>query len=182
MKIALDIGHVTESGATGVGGLKEHAAAACIVDLLQPMLQHGGHEVDVYDKPWMSNDAELAAVTREINAGGYELVISIHFDAADTPEPHGAHVCYASERGRQAAQCVARYLARLLPGRAQSVQHRPNLYILRHTAPVAILCECGFGTNPEDARMLSEHAERIAKAICEGVMEWEPLWDKMKRQ
>lgn len=173
MKIALDIGHVANSGSVGIGGMQEHAAAKTIVDLLAPMLRHGGHEVDVFDFPAMGNDAELRAVASAINAGNYDLSISVHFDAADSPTPHGAHVCYISERGKVAAQCVARYLSALLPGRAETVQHRPGLYILKHTIPVAILCECGFGTNPEDARIIREQPERIAKAICEGVMLYE---------
>lgn len=187
MKIALDIGHVANSGSVGIGGMKEHAAAKTIVELLAPMLRHGGHEVDVYDFPTMGNDAELRAVADVINAPAgdptvpdYELAISVHFDAADSPTPHGAHVCYTSTKGQRCARCVARYLAELLPGRADTVQYRPKLYILKHTIPVAILCECGFGTNPEDARIIREEPERIAKAICEGVMLWEPIWDEIR--
>jgi N-acetylmuramoyl-L-alanine amidase len=44
--------------------------------------------------------------------------------------------------------------------------------VLRNTRGVAVLCECGFLTNPGEAsRLLNPaHRERLARAIAAGIM------------
>ncbi len=172
MKIAIDIGHVNRSGATGLYGLEEHETASTIAESLRLLLRKAGHIANIFDFPTLGNDEELARVARAINEGYYDLSISLHFDSASSPGPHGAHVCYLSERGKVVAQCVADHLAALLPGRAETVQRRPGLYILKHTVPPAILCECGFGTSPQDAAILRDQPDAIARAIAKGIADY----------
>lgn len=110
--------------------------------------------------------------------------ISLHMDAAEqavdvvdedgdhvvryipNPKPHGAHVCYVSATGKLLAGSIARELCTLLPGRAETVQKRGDLYILKETRAPWVLCECGFITNPEDA---ATEPVQIATAIANGV-------------
>ena len=110
--------------------------------------------------------------------------ISLHMDAASTtveevdeegeifvryevnPKPHGAHVCYVSATGKRMAQSIARELCTMLPGRAEQVKKRTDLYILNHTRAPWVLCECGFITNPKDVQATPE---AIATAIANGV-------------
>ena len=82
------------------------------------------------------------------------------------PKPSGAHVCYVSATGKRIAESIARYLSTLLPGRAERVQKRTDLYILTHTRAPWVLCECGFITNPRDVQATPE---AIATAIANGV-------------
>lgn len=70
--------------------------------------------------------------------------------------------------GRLAA-CIAEPLADLLPGRANTIQARPGLAILKQTRMPWVLCECGFISNAGDADIMKHHPESIANAIAQGV-------------
>lgn len=171
MNIALDIGHANNTGARG-NGLEEHAVATTIVDHLFTALKDQGHNVHVIDFPNMSNSEDLNATIQAANAGGYDIGISVHCDCAhDKPDAHGAHVCFypGSVAGSRLAACIAEPLADLLPGRANTIQSRPGLAVLKQTRPVWVLCECGFISNAGDADVMKHHPESIANAIAEGV-------------
>lgn len=171
MNIALDIGHANGTGARG-NGLEEHAVATTIVDHLFTALKDQGHNVHVIDFPNMSNSEDLNATIRAANAGGYDFGISIHCDCAhDNPDAHGAHVCFypGSVAGSRLAACIAEPLADLLPGRANTIQSRPGLAILKQTRMPWVLCECGFISNTGDADVMKHHPESIANAIARGV-------------
>ena len=87
------------------------------------------------------------------------------------PEPHGAHVCFypSSVKGARLASAIADELCVSLPGRANKVQGRANLAILRKTKMPFVLCECGFISNPEDAEVMRRRPKEIAEAIAKGV-------------
>lgn len=188
MNIALDIGHANNTGSRG-NGLEEHATAKTIADHLAPMLRAQGHAVSVIDFPRMDNDDDLAATVRAINAGGYDISISLHCDSSDSATACGAHVCHHrnyhddgsytdSARGKALAEAIAGPLCKLMPGRADHVQARPDrsckpnktsLYVLRKTVPPAVLVECGFLSNPGDASVMHDTPDAIARAIAQGV-------------
>ncbi len=193
MKIAIDIGHANNTGSRG-NGLEEHAVAVTIAECLAPMLRQLGAKVDVIDFPGMSNAQDLNATIKAANEGGYDFGISLHCDSASTektvetetgpeiinvpnPGPHGAHVCFypGSVKGSRLAMCIAEPLSRLLPGRANTVQSRPGLAVLKRTRCPWVLCECGFITNPENAALMKDHPEAIAEAIAEGVKAYSKL-------
>lgn len=188
MNIALDIGHANGTGARG-NGLEEHATAMTIADHLAPMLRAQGHNVEIIDFPRLDNDDDLAATVRAINAGGFDISISLHCDSADSATACGAHVChhrtyhddgsYAdSARGKALAEAIAGPLCKLMPGRADHVQARPDrsskpnkssLYVLRKTVPPAVLVECGFISNAGNADLMKNNPAAIARAIAWGV-------------
>lgn len=138
------------------------------------MLRKLGAQVDVIDFPTRSNGDDLNATIQATNAGGYDFGISLHCDSSDNAQAHGAHVCFypGSLKGSRLAMCIAAPLARLLPGRANTIQSRPGLAVLKRTRCPWVLCECGFITNPADAAMMKDHPGRIAEAIAEGVKDY----------
>lgn len=188
MKIALDIGHSTNTGSRG-NGLEEHATASLITDHLAPMLREQGHNITVIDYPHMNNDDDLAATVKTINAGNHDIAISVHCDSSDSPASRGAHICHHrnyhndgtytdSSKGKALATAIAGPLCKLLPGRADHVQARPDrtckpnkssLYVLRETNPPAVLIECGFLTNVSDANLMKTNPAAIARAIAQGI-------------
>lgn len=173
MKIAIDIGHAENTGARG-NGLEEHEVAKAIGHWLATLLRTGGHVVEVIDFPASSNTRDLAKTIWAANIGGYDIGLSLHCDASDSPEAHGGHVCFypGSVQGARLAVCVADKLCREMQGRANAVMSRPNLAVLRRTRCPWVLVECGFITNEGDAGVMSEHPDRIARAIAEGVMDY----------
>lgn len=188
-KICIDVGHAAGTGATG-NGLEEHGVAVQIATSLARYLRVSGHTVSVIDYPQLSNAADLNATVRAINAGDYDLSVSLHCDSSDNPDACGAHVChhrtyhndgtYAdSVQGKALAQAIAGPLCKLLPGRADHVQARPDkkkklsgLQVLRETRPPAVLCECSFISNVNDAEVMKKSPALIAQAIGTGIIDY----------
>ena len=181
--IIIDIGHARNTGAVG-SGLQEHTRCGQIAGHLRAKLEAAGYMVTVIDFPDKDNRADLVATAESANRLPCTFGISLHMDAATqavdvvdedgdhvtrwvaNPKPSGAHVCYVSATGKRIAESIARYLSTLLPGRAERVQKRTDLYILTHTRAPWVLCECGFITNPRDVQATPE---AIATAIANGV-------------
>ena len=181
--IIIDIGHARNTGAVGCG-LQEHTRCGQIAGHLRAKLEAAGYMVTVIDFPDKSNRADLVATAEAANSLPCAFGISLHMDAATqavdvvdedgdhvtrwvgNPKPCGAHVCFVSTTGLRIAQSIARYLCTLLPGRAEMVQYREDLYILKQTRAPWVLCECGFITNPGDVQA---EPEQIAECIAAGV-------------
>lgn len=188
-KICIDIGHAAGTGATG-NGLEEHGVAVQIAAHLARYLRERGQSVSVIDYPLLSNAADLNATVRAVNAGNYDLSVSLHCDSSKNPDACGAHVCHHrtyhkdgtftdSVQGKALASAIAVPLCKLLPGRADPVQARPDkkkklsgLQVLRETRPPAVLCECSFITNSGDAEMMKNRPELIAQAIGAGILDY----------
>lgn len=133
-----------------------------------------GHKysADVVDFPDESNRGDLVATVNAVNAGGYDVCVSLHMDASDNGYAHGAHICYVSSKGKGLAKEIALRLCKQMPGRAQEVVQRTDLYVLRKTQPVAVLVECGFITNCGDAAWVKSHTAEVARSIALGVAAW----------
>ena len=172
MKIAIDIGHARGTGARG-NGLEEHAIAESIGSNLRSMLRRSGIESDIIDYPDRSNGADLEATVREINAGDYDMSVSLHCDCSDNEAARGAHVCYCSSAGARIGAAIMYYLKPLMPGRAESIVRRNNLMVLTRTNCPAVLVECGFISHPGDAKILSLAPGKIAQAITQGIVSYQ---------
>ena len=173
-RVAIDVGHARRTGAKGCG-YDEHEMCKKLALELKAALERfevDAFEADIIDFEHLSNGADLSATVKAINAGDYDVSVSLHMDHDDSPLPHGAHVCYVSEAGKRLAKEVALRLCPQMPGRAEQVQKRPGLYVLSQTRPVAVLIECGFITNEGDAHWVYENPERVALAIALGVAAW----------
>lgn len=169
-KIAIDVGHARCTGARGF--VDEHEMCAALAVEVKNVLESfkvDTFQVDVIDFPDKTNSGDLTASVKTINAGGYDLCISLHMDASDNTTAHGAHVCYYSQNGKRLAREIARRLCPYLPGRSEQTVERTDLYILKKTRPVACLVECGFCTNEYDAALVKKQAYVIARAIALGI-------------
>lgn len=170
MNIAIDIGHANGTGSTG-NGYEEHALCTKIGAELAEALIGYGHTVVVLDYPEDTNSTDLVKTVSAINAGGFDLSISLHADASDRKKACGGHVCYhpSSKIGKAIASHIAYPLSTTMPGRSQTIVKRPELYVLRKTTCPAVLVECGFITNARDAQVMAEFPSRIANAIAQGI-------------
>lgn len=167
MKIALDIGHARLTGASG-NGIQEHELAADLARLLAQYL-NPPHTAEIIDFPALSNSADLAATVRAVDAGRFDLCLSLHFDSSPNPAAHGAHVIYTSAKGKKVAEAIASQICPLLPGRAEQIVHRDGLYVLDETDCPAVLIEGGFLTNLHDAAFLKTELFRLARAIAQAL-------------
>lgn len=164
--IIIDIGHARGTGARGCG-MEEHARCEIIANFLAARLRNDGYAVTVLDYPDSTNREDLVATVKAANGiSRAAFGISLHMDAAEEEEAHGAHVCYVSNTGKRMAESIAKWLCTLLPGRASKTVKRGDLYILKHTRAPWVLVECGFITNPEDA---ATAPQVVAECIAAGV-------------
>lgn len=166
--VLIDIGHANGSGARG-NGLEEHAVNVKIAKLLKNTLATRGIQSVVIDFPDKSNGDDLTATAREANKYNADLGVSLHSDCSDNNTAHGGHVCYYSKTGKVIADCIAKFIGDLLPGRAEKVVYRNNLYILKNTRAPWVLVEGGFISNKADSAVMSNHPEAIANAIADGI-------------
>jgi len=165
-KVIIDIGHARGTGARG-NGIGEHERCERIGAELAELLRAGGIEAVVLDYPDKSNRADLEATARAANsAQGVAFGLSLHMDASSNPAACGAHVCYASAAGERVARALAGPLCELLPGRAEGVVRRRDLYILNRTRAPWALAECGFVTHAGDA---GAPPAAVARALAAGV-------------
>lgn len=169
--VILDIGHANGTGARNKEkGLEEHAINTVICKLLKEKLENYGAKVKVLDFPEMDNGPELSKTVREANAiSGAKVLVSLHSDCSDSKSAKGGHVCYYGDASKKWAEKLAKYIAELLPGRAEHVVNRPNLAILKVKSCTPILCEGGFISNDHDSEIQSKHPELIAEAYFKGL-------------
>lgn len=172
-KVAIDVGHARKTGSRGCG-LEEHEVCVAVAAALAEELAGLGYGCEVVDFPGRTNAGDLAETVRAVNAGGYDLSVSLHCDAHGNALARGGHVIYKSARGGRCAGWIARRLCGLMPGRADRTVQHDGLYVLNGTRCVAVLVECGFLTNLDDARVLgSEEGRReVARAIALGVNDY----------
>lgn len=169
-RIAIDVGHARGTGARGY--VDEHETCAMLAVEVKSALESfkvDTFQADIVDFPDKTNGGDLSATVKAVNAGKYDLCVSLHMDASDNASAHGAHVCYYSKNGKRLAEEIAMRLCPYLPGRAEQTVRRPDLYVLKHTKPVAVLVECGFCTNEYDAAVVKKQAYVLARAIALGI-------------
>lgn len=190
----IDIGHAAGTGAR-CGRFDEHELNVRLAGVIAGKLRGRGLAVTVYDYPAMSNRTDLNRTISAVNADGVDFLISLHSDCCQhvvgyeldydefgeqyerpvlepNPRARGAHVIYTSAAGCKLARCIARYLVAVLPGRADSTVQRKGLAILDRTKCVAVLCENGFVTSPEDMEIVTERMEDIADAYVNGILDY----------
>ena len=188
-RIAIDIGHAAGTG-TITNGADEHEESAHNAAVLKSILESDPvdrFEVDIIDFSAETNTGDLNKTIHAINAGHYDLAISLHCDSSTNPSARGAHVCHHrtyhadgsytdSPGGKALAKEIAARLCPIMPGRANKVQARPDhdlnlsgLAILRQTEPTTVLVETGFLSNPEDLERIRALRYELMRTIAFGI-------------
>lgn len=169
-RIALDVGHARGTGARGF--VDEHDMCVKLAEEVKQILETfkvDTFQADIVDFPDKTNSEDLVSTVKEVNAGKYDMCVSLHMDASDNAAAHGAHVCFYSTNGKRLANEIALRLCPYLPGRAEQTVKRTDLYVLKNTKPVAVLVECGFCTNEYDAAVVKKQTFVVARAIALGI-------------
>jgi len=111
---------------------------------------------------------ERAAIA---NAHRDALFVSIHFNSALRRGAEGFETYYFNSQAAGIAARVETNLVALHSGENRGVKRRPY-YVLRKTHIPAVLAECGFLTNPEEAARCRqpEYREKLALAIANAIV------------
>ena len=105
------------------------------------------------------------------------IFISIHMNAYPLPQYHGLQVWYSKNdpRSEMVAKSIQETVAKALqPQNDRAVKPATSsIYLLHHLTTPAVLVECGFLSNAEEAKRLNDpvYQESLAFAIFLAVME-----------
>lgn len=190
LRLVIDPGHGGEDpGAVHAAtGLREADVALRIAHVLKAILDtHPEFEVA------LTREADRTVALKErtdlANARDAHLV-SIHCNAAVDPRAHGTEVLCFAETDEGGGESAGHRVARAIQEELVAIGLRDRgvrviydwrsgeyvgrrLWVLRMTQRPAVLVECAFISNPEEARLLGDDLggfkERLAVAVFKGL-------------
>ena len=186
--VVIDAGHGGEDGgASSASGVVEKdvnlSVAFALRDLFEaagmPVVMTRTEDILLYDRGvnYQGRKKILDLAARQLIAekvaavaaegGGSSLFISIHMNAFPAPQYSGMQVWYgvgdpASKEVADAIQAASQFL--MPNNRRKTKAAGSNIYLLDHIKSPAVLVECGFLSNPEEAEKLSAEAYQYALA------------------
>jgi len=107
------------------------------------------------------------------NAQRRAIFVSIHFNSARRVGANGIETFYRSARAMKLARLIQRNAMKTTSGENRGIK-RAKYYVLRKSRILAVLIECGFLTNPQDAKRASssEYRDRLARQIARAIIEF----------
>ncbi len=182
--IVIDSGHGGDDpGKIGVNQAKEKDVNLKIAEKVKKRLKKEGWKVVMTrEKDIMLGDAskgnrkihDMKARVELINKTLPAMAVSIHQNSYEDAAVHGAQVFYYShsEEGKRMAETMQKSL--LMADEANTRQAKANdtYYLLRRTEVPTIIVECGFLSNPEEAKKLTDvsYQKMLAEAITSGII------------
>ncbi len=99
------------------------------------------------------------------------IFVCIHFNSATRSGANGIETYYYGNGSARLAANIHRHVIGIAPTANRGIRRR-GYYVLRRTDIPAVLVECGFLTNPYEARLAlqSSYRDRLAQSIADGVM------------
>ena len=188
--IVLDAGHGGEdSGAIGFGDVFEKDLNLEISFKLGEYLKNAGYTV-IYtrtdDKLLYTEEQNIKGM-RKINdlknriniANSYSdaIFVSIHMNSYGASSCSGLQVYHGvgNEDAKRIADCVQNEVVkRIQPKNRRKIKSGDGIYLLENSINPAILIECGFLSNPEECKKLSEkeYQKELSFAILCGMIEY----------
>lgn len=170
-KVCLDPGHGgKDPGAVGPKGLKEANVNLAVALKVAEKLRKAGIDVRLTRATDVFMDLQPRCDIS--NTWGADYFVSIHCNAAGTPQAYGTETyCYKfGGKGEVLAKAMQAELI-AATGRANRGVKEANFYVLRKTNMPAVLTELAFVSNPEEERLLgsSGFQEKCATAIARGI-------------
>ncbi|QIB27109.1 N-acetylmuramoyl-L-alanine amidase CwlD [Caloranaerobacter azorensis] len=112
-----------------------------------------------------------------VNESEGDIFISIHLNSFPQSKYYGAQTFYKKgcEDSKKLAEILQEELRNVLDKNNKRVpQDRNNIYLIREVNIPSVLIECGFISNPNEERLLSDskYQEKIAWAIYIGIMRY----------
>lgn len=182
-KVVLDAGHGgRDPGKIGAGEIQEKDVNLKIAKKLKGKLEERRiqavltREKDETLAPEGSANRQVEDIKKRVERIDGEnalLAVSIHQNSYQDPEVRGAQVFYYqhSTKGKEAAAILQEALIRMDPEHPREAKANGTYYLLRRTQTPTVIVECGFLSNPEEAKLLAseEYQEKIAEAVAEGI-------------
>lgn len=167
--IVIDAGH----GGFDRGGIPRQRVAEKNIALdvalrLKRKLQAGGYKVVMT----RDTDVFVPLPSRVAIANSYRngIFICIHFNSASRSGANGIETYYYRRDSAKLASDIHKNVIAGAPSENRGIRRR-GYYVLRKTAIPGVLVECGFLTNPDEARLAltADYREKLAEEIMRGI-------------
>lgn len=179
MKIVLDAGHgYSTPGKRTPDGMREYEFNREVAKYArQELLRYQDAEVLFTHED--ERDVPLKERTDRANSWGAQAFVSIHANAFGNGGwnmAQGIETYFpvtTSPNSNRLASLVHRSLIQATARKDRGIKSA-DFHVLRETNMAAILCECGFMTNPEEAQLLksTNYRQTCALAIAKGLVEY----------
>lgn len=174
-KYNVHAGHCPQGqGAYGaVGLLQESVENRKVKNRLIQDMKNGGHTVyDCTDDTNCTEKQNLQKIVAKCNAHTVDYDISVHLNSGRNDYPGdgstgGVEVWITNEDVREAADKICKEVSAVLGIRNRGVKSTDGLYVLNHTTAKAMLVECCFVDDKDDADRWD--ANKCADAIYKGI-------------
>ena len=186
--IVIDAGHGGEDGGASANGLLEKDINLSIALKLRDMLTISGYKVIMTRDSDVSVYDSTADTTREkkvsdlknraemINSSQNNILVSIHQNKFEQSQYFGTQMFYSKNDPKSAvlAEELRKSVTEMLqPDNKRELKHADsNIYILDKAQVPAVIVECGFLSNEEEAKKLadSDYQQKMAFAIYSGIL------------
>lgn len=182
-KIILDAGHGGMDGGASVGTLLEKDLNLTVVKQLAPLLMAAGFEVILTrEEDTMLGEGKQSDLRTRLELTEQypdALFVSIHMNKFPQTNCHGLTVYYSPNHpdSKRLGETVQKAVKDYLQPENRRVMKQADsaIYLLHRAKLPAILIECGFLSNPEDAAMLQDTGERakLCAVIAAAIVEYE---------
>lgn len=185
--IVIDPGHGGyDPGKIGINGELEKDINLEISLKLKELLEKQGFTVIMTrttDESLCSEDvkskkaSDMAKRIEIVNEANPELMISIHQNSYTSESVKGAQVFYysGSEEGKRFAEELQEIIkVRVDENNKRMAKENDSYYVLLRVKCPAVIVECGFLSNWEEATKLCDdvYQEKMASAICDGIVNY----------
>ena len=185
--VAIDSGHGgIDPGKIGVGGIYEKDINLAISLKLKKLLEQSGITVimtrsddnGLYDDSDTNKKAsDMKKRCSIINGCNADAAVSIHQNSYVSEDSKGAQVFYykQSTEGKKLAGIIQKHVVNEVDTTNKRVEKADSTYyMLLHTNVPAVIVECGFLSNPQEAVRLNSdsYQQKIAEGIYNGLMEY----------
>ncbi|MGN0537303.1 MAG: N-acetylmuramoyl-L-alanine amidase [Acutalibacteraceae bacterium] len=188
--IVIDAGHGGEDGGATANGVSEKDVNLDIALKLRDLLTLSGYNVVMIRETDTSiYDASAQTISEKkvsdlhnrlsiINSSEDNILISIHQNKFEQSQYSGAQIFYSDNNTQSSV--LAESIRKSITGFLQPDNKRElkvggsNIYILDKATVPAVIVECGFISNPDEAEKLSDNRYRtqMAFAIYCGFLEY----------
>ena len=167
--VVIDAGH----GGYDRGGIpgqrvSEKDMTLDVAQRLKKVLAASGYRVVMT----RDSDVFVPLGTRVAIANSYSnaIFVSIHFNSAKRSGAGGIETYFYGRDSLQLASAIHYFVAGGAPSSNRNVRRR-GYFVLRKTRVPAVLVECGFLTNPTEARLAqtASYRQKLAEEIAAGV-------------
>lgn len=196
--VILDAGHGgIDSGCLSVNGAEEKDINLSILLKLRSMLEATGFNVEVTrDTDRSVHDTGITGLGNQkksdmenrlklINSIDNAVFVSIHQNQFTDPKYYGAQMFYPkmSEESRRLASILqSSFVSYLQPDNTREIKPvEDEIYLLNNAECPAVMCECGFLSNPEEAAKLEseEYQSLVAFTVYRGICDYILSGDKI---